>query len=773
MKGDRSTRVDMVFLVGGCAIAVAISVWLTWAIWGPGLPTGGDTAAHLVRVEQSLDWLFPKLEVDGWQSRFGLGYQQSLFIGPGFTVMVGLVRILSLGLLSPLTAMKLTVVVAFAAVPLGTAFLALSFGLGKRAAGIAAILSLAVSSQFGGAGLAGTFDIGLLPNQAASVFVLLSFGGMVRILRQPTTIRIIGTAFATAAVIGTHPVATAILTVLAVALLIAATLEWILTRPAQAVATFRWTLATGMDPEGYQASTLAARAPDVLPRARARIGALAVTALLTAGLAAAQLVPLLAHRDLAGSSATWTDPDLRLRLLDMWHGEFLFRPLVFGLVLVGFVFAIAVCRHRPLALTLVLTPCVFLLIGRAFITVAPDNGVAVQLTNRAFAYLGLLAVLPLSMLLAWLTQVVPALASGGGGAARAGAARYVEPVIAVLAGIVAIGIVLLPAHLNRELVGTVQPSTTFAHAADQIRTLVPDGARFATVRMPSDEPRLTGLTHPDFWITWATGKDTFNIFNVESSSVLDPLFAAEAVNDTDPNASDPALRADILSRLGVSHVLVINTAKATKIAGSPRLKPVWQEQTMAIYEVVAPTGQPEPGAGISANGTPLEATRRRDDPEHLHFVVTASAATPGTVALAWSPKWQASVNGRAVAVKRTTDGLVTVDLPAGESHVDLSYGSDGWDAIGRLVSVATFILAIALVVRDRRTRRLGEREDESDGEDDDGDNDPAAHADLVTNPIASGPVVPDLVPVAVRGAPLAGGEDESTAPTDPVSPGAP
>ncbi len=709
MKGDRATRVDTAFLVLGCAIAVAIAVWLTWGIWQPGLPNGGDSAAHAVRVEDSLTWLFPRFELDGWQSSFGLGYQQSLFMGPGFTVIVTLVRVLSLGLLSPIDALKVTVVASFAAVPIGTAFMALSFGLGRRAAGIAAVLSLVVSSQFGGAGIAGTFEIGLLPNQAASLFVLLSFGGMVRILRQPSTRRVVGTALATAAVILTHPVATAILTFLAVSLLLAAAIEWIIRRPRQAWATTRWTLATGMDPEGYQAATLAQRAPDVLPRVRDRVVALAATALLTGGLAAAQLLPLVAHRDLAGASATWIDPDLRLRLLDMWHGDFLFRPGVFALVLAGFAFAVGRGRRQTLALTLVLTPIVFLLLGRVFITLFPDNGVAIQLTNRSFAYIGLLAVLPLSMLLAWLTNIVSVATARILTAPRDplpdGAARAAELTGGAIAVGLAMAIVLLPAHLNRDHVGTQQPTTTFAHAADQIRALVPDGARFVTVRMPGDEPPLTGLTHPDFWIVWATGRDSLNIFNIESSSVIDSLFASEPVNDADPNSSDPALRADILSRLGITHVLVINTAKATKVAGSPRLRPVWQEGSMVIYEVVAAEGQPAPAAAITATPGPIQATMRRDDPEHLHFTVTASAPATATAAVAWSPKWQASLNGQPVTFGRTADGLVSIAVPAGETTLDLTYGSDRYDAIGRAISLVSLGLAIWLLVRDRRRRR--------------------------------------------------------------------
>jgi hypothetical protein len=137
----------------GLVAAVGLTLWMLAGLWGPEPPSGGDTMAHLVREEFAIHQLLPRL--DGWQPRFGLGYQQFLLYGPGFTWLVALVHWLGLGALSVAGALKVAAVLAVVALPLATAFLARSFGLDARAAGLAAILSLCVLSPFGGVGLPG------------------------------------------------------------------------------------------------------------------------------------------------------------------------------------------------------------------------------------------------------------------------------------------------------------------------------------------------------------------------------------------------------------------------------------------------------------------------------------------------------------------------------------------------------------------------------------------------------------------------------------------
>ena len=111
--------------------------------------------------------------------------------------------------------------------PLSLAFLAWAFGLGRRAAGVAAVLGVAVSSVYGGAGLNAIFGSGLLPNHLGDALLLVAFGGVVLVARRPSTRRIVFTAAAAAALVATHPIAAIILGFLSAALVVAAGIEWL------------------------------------------------------------------------------------------------------------------------------------------------------------------------------------------------------------------------------------------------------------------------------------------------------------------------------------------------------------------------------------------------------------------------------------------------------------------------------------------------------------------------------------------------------------------
>jgi uncharacterized membrane protein YfhO len=86
--------------------------------------------------------------------------------------------------------------------------------------------------------------------------------------------------------------------------------------------------------------------------------------------------------------------------------------------------------------------------------------------------------------------------------------------------------------------------------------------------------------------------------------------------------------------------------------------------------------------------------------------VDASTAASATVAIAWSPKWHGRVDGRPVALGHTDDGLITVQLPAGRSTLELAYEPDGWDHLGVAVSALTVALlaglGVSALIRRRR-----------------------------------------------------------------------
>jgi uncharacterized membrane protein len=169
--------------VVGVLVAVVVALWSTGGAWGGLPPHGEDVMSYLVRADFALPHLVAHGRLDGWFPRYYLGYQEFLFNGPGVVWAMGAARVVTFGALSNPGALKVVGVVSFAALPAAVAFLARSLGLGRLAAGIAAILSLLVSSQFG-PGLQGLYAVGLVSHQLGAPLFCLALGALLRVPRD-------------------------------------------------------------------------------------------------------------------------------------------------------------------------------------------------------------------------------------------------------------------------------------------------------------------------------------------------------------------------------------------------------------------------------------------------------------------------------------------------------------------------------------------------------------------------------------------------------------
>jgi hypothetical protein len=641
----------------GLPVAVILALWLTAGLWGRGPPSGDDTMAHLIRTEFTLHELVPHARLDGWQPRFGLGYQQFLFYGPGFTWAVVLLHWLSLGLLSLAGAFKVAAIASFVALPLSVAYLAASFGLGRRAAGLAAILVLCVSSPFGGVGLQGTFGIGLIPNQLGAALACLALGAMLRLVADPGPRRVVVAGVALAAVFVTHAISAVILAVLLAVILL-----------------------TFLGTERLQARTV-----------RCLVGAF----VLAGGLAAFWLVPAFAHNNLRGALTSWENPPLAERLADLLAGRLLLHGMLVWLLLAGWLFAVHRFQQRqPWALALVVTPFAYLWVADLFLRWDRNNVISMQLANRGLGYVGVLAVLPFAALLAYApTQF---------GDQRRW--RVAGEAVTILCAVL---LVVGTSGASRdEVVRQQTPTPTLRALAVQLAAHVPDGARFATQRDFPNERRITGVSHPDFWLPWASGRDTLNLFNIESSTTPWPGHVSD-----DMTKQPPDVAADQLSRLGVTHVAVVNDQAAQPLLASPRFATVWRSPPLALLAVSPRQGQPAPGSLLSA---PVTAEARLVRAEAQHLVIKASTGQPtsATIAVAWSPKWHARVNGREAALGRSADGLLMLSLPPDKSTIELVFRPDAWDALGATLTA----LAIAALAGWAWRRRLGAAKGSQDDE---------------------------------------------------------
>ena len=232
--------------------------------------------------------------------------------------------------------------------------------------------------------------------------------------------------------------------------------------------------------------------------------------------------------------------------------------------------------------------------------------------------------------------------------------------------------------------------------AVQLATHVPDGARFVTQRDFPNERRITGVSHPDFWLPWASGRDTLNLFNIESSTTGWPGHVSDHLTEQPPEAA-----ADELARLGVTHVAVVNDQAAQPFLASSRFATVWRSPPMALLALSPRQGQPAPGSLLS---TPVAAEGRlvRAEPQHLVIAASTGQPTAATIAVAWSPKWHGRVNGHPAALGRSANGLLSLSLPAGRSAIELVFGPDGWDVLGATLTGLVLAALGGLAWRRRR-----------------------------------------------------------------------
>lgn len=632
----------------GPVVGMVAALILVLPVFGARPPAGEDVMAHLVRADVGIP-LVTDGRLDGWFPRFFLGHQLFLFNGPGLTWLLALVRGVTFGALSNTGALKVVCIASFVAMPPAVCFLARSYGLGRRAAGLAAVLAVAVSNPFG-VGLEGLFAVGLVSHQVGAVFFCVALGACVRILRAgragtpgaPGAGRWVAVlAGSLAALVVTHLISALILAV------------------AVALTAAFLAVAGRLRPVGL-AHLVAAGA-----------GA--------AGLAGFWVVPLLAHHDLRGTVTTWGTPPIAERLGRIASGDVLLPAGVAWVVLAGWLWRLRRLDRDPGALAWVALPAAYLLVAHGSVGFFRGNEITMQLANRGLGYAGLVAMFSVAGLLA-------------AGSRRWGTRGHVAVVAAVAAAAVAVA-------PGRDAAGQLpEPVPAMRAAAAELARLVPDGARFATQRDFPGEIRRTGVVHPEIWLARVSGRNSLNGFNVEASSTPRAAFAADDLDEDPPGRS-----ADRMARFGVTHVVTTADDLAERLVGSGRFERVWRSAPLTILAVQGRPGQPEPAAGLTGD-VPFSARRARVEAEHLVFDVVADRPLHVTMALAWSPKWHGRVDGTETELGRTGDGLVRLPLPSGPSRVEIRYRPDVWDRAGVAVTLLTGALALG-AARTRGRRR--------------------------------------------------------------------
>jgi hypothetical protein len=523
-------------------------------------------------------------------------------------------------------------------------FLARSFGLGRRAAGLASVLSLLVSNPFG-VGLRGLFETGLVPHQVGAVFFCLALGAAVRTIAERRKRWIVLLAASLAALAVTHLISLLILGVM------------LLLTLGGLAATRRLS--------------------------RSGVRRLLVGCAGGAGLCGFWLVPFLVHRDLQGVVATWGPPPLLRRLGDIASGDILLPAGLAFVVVAAWAYQVVRVRRGgdPAALLWVVTPVAYLLVAHGLPHLVGTNEATLQLANRGLGYAGLLAMFALAALVA-------------DGCRRWGGTGQVV----ALALTAATALVWAP---GRDSAGQFpEPIPALPAAARELSRLVPEGARFATQRDFPTEVTRTGIVHPETWLAHASGRNSLNGFNFESSSTPRAATLMERLDDTSANRT--ALR---LARYGVTHVVATSEEFAHRLTRSSRFRPVWSSPPLTILALDPAPGTPPPASQVTAAG-PVSTRLTHAGVEHLSFDMDAPQGVAVTLALAWSPKWHGRINGAPVRLARENDGLVGLTVPAGRSVLRLDYRGDAWDRLGVASTLVTVAAGgVSIVGTERRRRR--------------------------------------------------------------------
>jgi hypothetical protein len=648
-------------------IAGATGLWITRHGLLTSTPAGADIEGHAGRTDFALHELFPQGRLDGWFPVLGGGYRLFTVSGPGLAFLAGLVRILSLGTAGTAQAFALLGSLSLAALPWAVALLSRELGATRLAAALHGLLALFVSFYAGG-GLAGLYGPGLITQSIALPLQIATLALVIRAMRHGSRRTIGVAAVAVAGLALLHPISILVLALFA--------------------------------PLGVGREWLGAPV-----RRLVRGAAVAAWAVALAGV---WLVPAMRGRDLQGDATAWAIPPLPTRLGEVMGGDVLFPgPMAWAVAVAASVtLGVAIVSGRP-SWWRRLVPFAG---AMAFLTVAHlavGHGLGpyelrVQLPTRGLALAAVLVLQPLAELLGDVAMRLRRGLAGLRGSASLASSAAPVAIAAALA-------IAVPWQLD----GLLDPpqvaapaSPSLRAAAAELREVVPAMGRHLLVVPPTTQ---VGTDNPSRWLVAASDTNSAHLYLWEATRESTAGRLAYDLLQT----VDPAVALDTLRRAGVTHVVTADAAQASTLDGTDGFAAAWRHGDVAIHEVLPAPGRPAPGDLLQpASEEPLElglaATPVEERPEHLAWTADADAdaadaagASTGLAVVAavnYDPAWRATIDGDPVAVRRSTEGFVQLDLPAGRHRIDLRFTATRPDPLGAGLTLAG-LLALASLRR--------------------------------------------------------------------------
>jgi hypothetical protein len=354
--------------------------------------------------------------------------------------------------------------------------------------------------------------------------------------------------------------------------------------------------------------------------------------------------------------------------------------------------------HREHAVMLAV-PAIYLVIAHVTLSYPGPGDISLQLANRGLAYAGVIALLPLAALVSIGVKRLSALSGDQG------TSILLAAVVLVTAVVITVG------HSKEHLAGQLsKPTRALQDAAVELRTLVPQGARFSMTRDYPAEIDRVGVIEPEHWLAWASGVDILNAFNPESSNAGAIAYTADSPDKG--QKIDDWIRK--LRRLGVSDVVVDKADIDNQMRGSALVDKVWSEGPITIYGVLSDSGGTPPIL-IDTGQTGAAVSFSQRGAERLEWTIKSGQQFTSTLALGWSPKWHGTIDGAPIRITKTDEGLMSVVVPSGVHTLALAYRPDTADHVGLFLTLGTLWFLFGLPLWRRRRKRRDNKPDSDAG----------------------------------------------------------
>jgi hypothetical protein len=276
---------------------------------------------------------------------------------------------------------------------------------------------------------------------------------------------------------------------------------------------------------------------------------------------------------------------------------------------------------------------------------------------------------------------------------------------ALLTGVASVSIALALVGLPVSLVPNDQRGLPEVVTTDQpaFAAIMESLTMFQQVTGPGERPLVAGSpidVHGSFWVPALSGRSVFHVDWIWYWREL-PQSDRTQLADWSSGLDLPFLR-----RHGLTLVLIDAgfTRMRQLAAEKPYLAPIYSPQAggFALYRV-APDPRHVGWVSVPSGRVDRVSVARA----RVEASVRLDVAGPVTVHVNDFPGWQARVNGSAAPIRRSADGYMLVDVPAGDATIVVTYETEPVVWLGRVLAGIGIVASVAVVLAPVPRRRAG------------------------------------------------------------------